>query len=125
MRTPSHNSIIIKEEELRLVRRPDSKRWQAHYKIGDSKLWIRRATGTSNLIKATALAERFYMKAVFDHKEGRPIHSRKFKAVAITVLNRLLEEIKVGTSRFNSGTHETHSAPHLSLFCSVIKSAPN
>ncbi len=99
MRTPSHNSIIIKEEELRLVRRPDSKRWQAHYKIGDSKLWIRRATGTSDLIKATALAERFYMKAVFDHEEGRPIHSRKFKAVAITVLNRLLEEIKAGTGK--------------------------
>lgn len=99
MRTPSQDTVVLKEEELRLVRRPDSKRWQAHFKVGDSRIWIRRATGTTDLAKATALAERLHMKAIFDYEEGRPVQSRKFKAVATTVLDRLIKEIKAGTAR--------------------------
>ncbi|MCH9798342.1 MAG: hypothetical protein K0U17_00245 [Betaproteobacteria bacterium] len=99
MRTPSTETVVLKEEELRLVRRPDSKRWQAHFKVGESKLWIRRATGTTDLTKAKAFAERLHMKAVFDYEDGRPVQSRKFKAVATTVMDRLIKEIKAGTAR--------------------------
>jgi hypothetical protein len=99
MRTPTDDTVVLKEEELRLVRRPDSRRWQAHFKVGESRIWVRRATGTTDLAKATAIAERMHMKAIFDYEDGRPVQSRKFKALALTVLDRLIKEIKAGTAR--------------------------
>ena len=67
--------------------------------MGESKQWIRLATGTSELTKAKAFAERLHMKAVFDYEDGRPVQSHKFKAVATTVMDRLIKEIKAGTAR--------------------------
>jgi len=40
-----------------------------------------------------------WMKATFDHKEGRPIISRKFKPVAQIVLHRLEAEIAAGNAK--------------------------
>jgi integrase len=39
------------------------------------------------------------MKATFEHEEGRPVISKKFKPVAEVVLRRLEEEIKAGTAK--------------------------
>ena len=99
MRTTSTETIIVKPELIRLVRRDDSKKWQAHYKLENLKTWFRRSTDTANVKEAAKIAERMWMKATFDHEEGRPVISRKFKPVAEVVLHRLEAEIAAGTAK--------------------------
>ena len=89
MRIPSDASVVLKPEQLRLVLRDDSKKWQVHYKIDGLKKWFRRSTDTAELKEAKRIAERMWMKATFDHEEGRPVVSKKFKPIAEIVLNDL------------------------------------
>ena len=70
---------MLKPELIRLVRRGDSKKWQVHYKLEGIKKWFRRSTDTPDIKEATRIAERMWMKATFDHEEGRPVISKKFK----------------------------------------------
>jgi integrase len=99
MRVPTSETIIVKPELIRLVRRLDSKKWQAHYKLEKVKTWFRRSTDTADPKEAARIAERMWMKATFDHEEGRPVFSKKFKPVAEVVLHRLEAEITAGTAK--------------------------
>ena len=99
MRVPSTETIVIKPELIRLVRRFDSKKWQAHYKLEGIKNWFRRSTDSSNVREAARIAERMWMKATFDHEEGRPVISKKFRPVAEVVLHRLQAEIAAETAK--------------------------
>ena len=99
MRTPSLVTVVVKPEFIRLVRRENSKKWQVHYKIDGVKTWFRKSVQTTDVDKAALLAERMWMKATFDHEEGRPVISKRFKPVAEVVLKRLEEEIKAGTAK--------------------------
>ncbi len=99
MRIVSSETVVIKPELLRLVRRDDSKKWQVHYKIDGIKTWFRRSVSTTDLDTAIKLAERMWMKATFDHEEGRPIISKKFKPVAEIVLHRMEAEVKAQTAK--------------------------
>jgi integrase len=99
MRILSSETVIVKPELIRLVRRADSKKWQVHYKLENVKTWFRRSTDTTDVKEATKIAERLWMKATFDHEEGRPVISKKFKNVAEIVLRRLLDEIAAGTAK--------------------------
>ena len=87
MRVPSVQTVVVKPEQIRLVRRGDSKKWQAHYKLEHVKTWFRRSTDTANVKEAAKIAERLWMKATFDFEEGRPVISRRFKPVAEVVLH--------------------------------------
>ncbi len=102
MRVPASETVIVKPELIRLVRRDDSKKWQAHYKLENLKTWFRRSTDTANVKEASKIAERMWMKATFDLEEGRPVISRKFKPVAEIVLRRLEAEISAGTAKPSS-----------------------
>ena len=44
MREKSQETIVVRPNEIRLVRRPDSDRWQAHYKVEAIGRWLRKAT---------------------------------------------------------------------------------
>ena len=99
MRVIGTESVVVKPELIRLVRRDDSKKWQAHYKLENLKTWFRRSTDTADLKEASKIAERMWMKATFDLEEGRPVTSRKFKPVAEIVLHRLEAEIAAGTAK--------------------------
>ena len=99
MRIPHSETVVIKPELIRLVRRVDSKKWQVHYKLENVKTWFRRSTDSTDIKEATKIAERIWMKATFDHEEGRPITSKKFKNVSDIVLQRLLDEIEAGTAK--------------------------
>ncbi len=99
MRIPHSETVVVKPELIRLVRRVDSKKWQVHYKLENVKTWFRRSTDSTDIKEATKIAERIWMKATFDHEEGRPITSKKFKNVADIVLLRLLDEIEAGTAK--------------------------
>jgi hypothetical protein len=99
MRVLGTNTVVLKPELIRLVRRGDSKKWQVHYKLEGIKSWFRRSTDTPDIKEATRIAERMWMKATFDHEEGRPVISKKFKPVAEVVLRKLDEEIRAGTAK--------------------------
>ena len=99
MRVIGTETVVVKPELIRLVRRDDSKKWQAHYKLENLKTWFRRSTDTANVKEASKIAERMWMKATFDLEEGRPVTSRKFKPVAEIVLHRLEAEIAAGTAK--------------------------
>ena len=99
MRVPSVQTVVVKPEQIRLVRRGDSKKWQAHYKLGGIKTWFRRSTDTADVKEASRIAERMWMKATFDFEEGRPVISRRFKPVAEVVLARMEAEIAAGTAK--------------------------
>ena len=93
MRIVSNESIVVKPEQIRLVRRDDSKKWQVHYKLDGVKTWFRRSSDTADVKEASRIAERMWMKATFDHEEGRPVISKKFKPVAEVVLHLSLIHI--------------------------------
>jgi integrase len=99
MRVIATETVVVKPELIRLVRRDDSKKWQAHYKLENLKTWFRRSTDTADVKEASKIAERMWMKATFDLEEGRPVTSRKFKPVAEIVLHRLEAEIAAGTAK--------------------------
>jgi integrase len=99
MRVPSSETIVIRTEQLRLVKRDGTKNWQVHYKIEGVKKWFRSSANTSEIDKAKKIAERMWMKATFDHEEGRPVISKKFKPIAEIVLEKLQEEVKAGTAK--------------------------
>jgi integrase len=99
MRVPSSETVVVRPEQIRLVRRENSKKWQVHYKIDGVKTWFRKSVQTTDADKAAQIAERLWMKATFDHEAGRPVISKKFKPVAEVVLRRLEEEIKAGTAK--------------------------
>ena len=99
MRIPHIETVVVKPELIRLVRRVDSKKWQVHYKLENVKTWFRRSTDSTDIKEATKIAERLWMKATFDHEEGRPITSKKFKNVSDIVLRRLQDEIEAGTAK--------------------------
>ena len=99
MRVISTETVVVKPELIRLVRRGDSKKWQAHYKLDALKTWFRRSTNTADVKEATRIAERLWMKATFDQEDGRPVISRRFKPVAEVVLRRLDAEILAATAK--------------------------
>jgi hypothetical protein len=99
MRVISNETIVVRPEQIRLVRRENTNKWQVHYKLDGVKTWFRKSVQTTDVDKAVELAERLWMKATFDHEEGRPVISKKYKPVAEVVLRRLEEEIKAGTAK--------------------------
>ena len=57
MRPPSDETVVVKENAIRLVRLADSGYWQAHYKVDQLGKWIRKATKKKDLAEARAIAE--------------------------------------------------------------------
>ncbi|NCV59749.1 MAG: site-specific integrase, partial [Betaproteobacteria bacterium] len=84
---------------MRVVRRDGSRHWQVHFKIDGVQKWYRRSLETEDLEKATVKANRIWMKATFDHEDGRAIVSKRFKAVAEIVKERLEAELEAGMGK--------------------------
>lgn len=102
MRERSPETIVVRENEIRLVRRPDSDRWQAHYKVDALGKWVRKATGLVDLNQAKTKAEELWLEARILARAGHPVVSKKFKAVAEIVLRDL--EVKVAESMTKRGS---------------------
>ena len=95
----SGQTVAVKPKQIRLVHQVDSKKWQAHYKFENLKMWFRRCTDTANVKEAIKIAERLWMKAAFDFDEGSPVISRNFKPMAYAVLARMSAVIAAGTAK--------------------------
>lgn len=102
MREKSAETVVLKKNAIRLVRRPDSERWQAHYRVAGISGWIRKATGESDVEKAAEIAEDFWADARVLAKKGFPVVSKKFKAVAEVVLRDLQAKVAVDKTKRGS-----------------------
>lgn len=98
----SSETIVVRPNAIRLVRRADTNRWQAHYKVDALGLWVRKATGTDNLLQAKAKAEDFWQEARYLANNGHAVVSKKFKAVAVVVLRDLQEKVALDKKRRGS-----------------------
>lgn len=55
MRERAAETLVVRENEIRLVRRSDSDKWQAHFKVEAINKWIRKATKQADVDKALIL----------------------------------------------------------------------
>ena len=95
-------TIVVKENAIRLVRRADSARWQAHYKVDKLGKWIRVATGTDDVERAREIAEEKWYEARVLANKGAFVISKKFKAVADIVLRELHAKVENDKTRRGS-----------------------
>ena len=95
-------TIVVRRNEIRLVRRADSSTWQAHFKVGKLSIWLRKSTKTENIEEARAVAEELWIEAKYLAKNGQSVLSKKFKAVADTVALDLQQKIAEGGTKRGS-----------------------
>jgi integrase len=106
MRQKSEETVVVKENAIRLVRRADSQYWQAHYKIDQLSKWIRKATKKKDIAQARNVAEELWLEAKILTKNGQAVVSKRFKAVADIVLTDL--EIKIQADRTRRGSNNDY-----------------
>lgn len=99
MPATSDQTVILRDKQLRLVRRSRSALWQVHYKIGSAKKWYRKSSGTSVLSDAKQIAEDLFHEARVLEKRGLAVVSKKFKAIAEVVSSNFKAEVKAGTGK--------------------------
>ena len=99
MRFTSSETITLQTGKLRLIRRPESRFWQVHFKVDGVRQWYRKSLGTDDIEKARNMANRIWMKATFDHEDGRAIVSKRFKPIAEIVKDRLEAELASGLGK--------------------------
>lgn len=92
-------TVVLRPQELNLVRRAETKNWQIHYKIGASKIWHRKSAGTDDLDEATRIAEDTFHEARVLDKRGLAVVSKKFKSVAEVVSRRFKDEVRAGAGK--------------------------
>ena len=98
----STQTVVVKENAIRLVRRADSARWQVHYKVDKLGKWIRVATGTDYLERAREIAEEKWHEARILVNKGAFVLSKKFKAVAEIVLRELTAKVEIDKTKRGS-----------------------
>lgn len=99
MPATSDQTVVLRDKQLRLVRRSRSALWQVHYKIGSAKKWYRKSSGTSVLSDAKQIAEDLFHEARVLEKRGLAVVSKKFKAIAEVVSSNFKAEVKAGTGK--------------------------
>ena len=95
----SATTVVLREQELNLVRRPETKNWQIHYKIGASKTWHRKSAGTSDVDEAKRIAEDTFHEARVLDRRGLAVVSKKFKSVAEVVSRRFKDDVRAGAGK--------------------------
>jgi integrase len=99
MPATSDQTVVLRDKQLRLVRRSRSALWQVHYKIGSAKKWYRKSSGTGDLSDAKQIAEDLFHEARVLEKRGLAVVSKKFKAIAQVVSTNFKAEVKAGTGK--------------------------
>ena len=110
----SEQTIVVRANAVRIVRRTDTARWQAHYKVDALNRWLRKTTGTNDEEEAKEIAYDFWRDAKALAKKGHPVISKKFKAVAEVVLRNLHEKVALDKAKRGSN-HDYISAINVHL----------
>ena len=86
--------------EVVLYKRPDSKKWQARFKLKDLK-WHRVATKHSNIQYAAQVGCEAYDRARFLFAENIPVSSKRFDVAANLALDAGLIDKRISTLSSN------------------------
>lgn len=110
-------TIIIRNNAIRLIRRPESDTWQAHFKVDKLGKWIRKSTKTTDINEARDFAEDKYQEAKYLAKNHLPVMSKKFRVIAGFVLADLNRKIKEsGTKRGSNNDYVSAIQTYLMPF---------
>jgi len=102
----SDTLIHLRDGDVVLYKRENSDKWQARYKLGDSK-WHRISTKERNADYAGKVACEEYDRARFLADEDIVITSKKFGAVAKTVAENLQTQLDGGKGKVVFHTYIT------------------
>lgn len=94
----NENLAHVRNGEVVLYKRGDSKRWQARFKLKDLK-WHRVATKYANIQYAAETACEAYDRARFLFDEKVPITSKRFDSVADIAVDEMKRQIAAGVGK--------------------------
>ena len=93
----SAHTVHILEGKATLYQRPTTPHWQIRYKA-DGK-WQRTTTKCEDLAKAKLKAVDIVMDAWFKERHNIPVVSKRFKAVAVLAIKRMLDDLDAGMGK--------------------------
>lgn len=94
----------LRDGEVVLYKRANSKVWQARFKLNDSK-WHRISTKQRNIDYASKAACEAYDRARFLKDENIPISSKRFDAVARQTVAELQQQLDSGVGKVVYNTY--------------------
>lgn len=89
--------ISLLDGDLKIYKRPRSKRWQATFKL--QSRWVRVSTGHQDIAQAMLAGRELFYKYTYMERHGLPILTKSFKAVALWTIARMDEEMSSGVGK--------------------------
>lgn len=91
------NTQTVLDGDVRLFRRPNSRAWQATFKMGGR--WVRITTQCKLLADAKKRARELYYEYQAREKNGLPIISKRFADVARVVIADMDKQLQAGAGK--------------------------
>ncbi len=93
----SQNTVTVLDGEIRLVKRKNSRAWQAAFKI-DGR-WVRISTKCKQLDEAKNKARELHLEYKIRQQNGLPVVSKRFADVARLVIADMENQLQAGTGK--------------------------
>ncbi|MBR3371927.1 MAG: site-specific integrase [Rhodobacteraceae bacterium] len=93
----SPNTVTVLDGDVRLVKRKNSRAWQAAFKI-DGR-WVRISTKCRQLDDARSKARELYLEYKMRQKNGLPVVSKRFADVARLVIADMEQQLEAGVGK--------------------------
>ncbi|GAB5431041.1 MAG: site-specific integrase [Epibacterium sp.] len=88
---------VLLDGEVKVYKRPNSKRWQATFKIDEH--WVRISTGKRDLEEAKAVAREQYLDYKYRAKYDLPVVTKRFEDVAKLAVADMERQLDAGAGR--------------------------
>ncbi|WP_343117234.1 tyrosine-type recombinase/integrase [Ostreiculturibacter nitratireducens] len=88
---------VLLDGEVKVYKRPNSKRWQATFQIEGH--WVRISTGKRDLEEAKAVAREQYLDYKFRAKHDLPVVTKRFEDVAKLAVADMQRQLDAGAGR--------------------------
>ncbi|MDQ2091166.1 tyrosine-type recombinase/integrase [Marimonas arenosa] len=88
---------VLLDGEVKVYKRPNSKRWQATFKIDEH--WVRISTGKRDLEEAKTVAREQYLDYKFRAIHDMPVVSKRFEDVAKLAIADMQKQLDAGAGR--------------------------
>ncbi|MCR9067733.1 MAG: site-specific recombinase [Rhodobacteraceae bacterium] len=88
---------VLLDGEVKVYKRPNSKRWQATFKVNEH--WVRISTGKRDLEEAKTVAREQYLDYKFRAKHDLPVVTKRFEDVAKLAVADMQKQLDAGAGR--------------------------
>lgn len=88
---------VLLDGEVKVYKRPSSKRWQATFKIDEH--WVRISTGKRDLEEAKTVSREQYLDYKFRAKHDLPVVTKRFEDVAKLAISDMQRQLDAGAGR--------------------------